>query len=628
MKQIIHITSIAFIFFLFGFLDLQAQEKGVLDSLAKLLQNPKEDSAKVDILNDLANRYKNINITKSDKYVKEALALALKLRYAKGESEAYQNIGDIFLRQNKIKNAIDNYISALKISESSNKYTTTIEIYCSISYAYILQKRFKEAERNLNIALEIQEKYAQKDESHLLVLSNFAILYGETKNLEKEMETNIEALKITQKLKNELNEAIILNNIGEGYIDLKQYDKALDYFEQSEKISLKINDQEGLMVLMVNRAKVFYAQNKLIDAETKCLQAIKLGEEVNIELYLNDAYKLMANINEDKGDFKTSLAYYKKYEEIKDRLYEDENNDKLNQIQELYEIEKKEKEITQQKMLQKEQANVIKRQNLAFSIVLISLIIVLVLTLLLYIANNQKKHSNKRLKEINQVKDRLFSIIAHDLKSPLDSLQGTISLLNDNNLNDDELKFLVKGLSEKLNDTQNLLNNLLNWAKTQMKGIEVHPQTLYLTLLVNEQFKIFSSVAHKKNITLQSNVNESIEVFADLEMLKVILRNLISNAIKFTPQFGNISIESIENKDENFCTISVKDTGVGILPEILPIIFEMKTYYSEQGTAQEKGTGLGLILAKDFVKRNKGKLWVESQKDKGTTFYFTLPIKD
>jgi signal transduction histidine kinase len=334
----------------------------------------------------------------------------------------------------------------------------------------------------------------------------------------------------------------------------------------------------------------------------------------------------MADIYEQKRDFEQSLLYFKKCEAIKDKIYQDQNNDKLNQIQELYEIEKKEKEIAQQKVLQKEQANVIKRQDFAFLIVLISLLIVLVLTLLLYVANNQKKFSNKRLKEINQVKDRLFSIIAHDLKSPLDSLQGTISLLNDNNLNEKELKFLVKGLSEKLNDTQNLLNNLLNWAKTQMKGIEVHPQPLYLALLVNEQFKIFSSVALKKNITLQSNINEQLEVFADLEMLKVILRNLISNAIKFTPQSGKISIESIKNTDENFCTISIEDTGVGISPEILPIIFEMKTYYSEQGTAQEKGTGLGLILAKDFVERNEGELWVKSTKNKGTTFYFTLPI--
>ncbi len=238
-------------------------------------------------------------------------------------------------------------------------------------------------------------------------------------------------------------------------------------------------------------------------------------------------------------------------------------------------------------------------------------------------AEQKLVEQNKNLKHMDQLKNKLFSIVSHDFRSPLKSLQGTLTLLNKGAVTIDELKSLSGNLLNKVENTTNFLENILNWAKSQMQGVKLKPQILNINKITHELIKLLKPQADKKFIEIINEVDEEINVVADLEMIKLVLRNLISNALKFSFEEGLVEIQAEVLNDT--AVISVTDHGTGIDEEHLENIFKLENY-SKEGTAQETGAGLGLILCKDFVEQNNGNIWVTSEIDKGSTFSFSLPI--
>ena len=230
------------------------------------------------------------------------------------------------------------------------------------------------------------------------------------------------------------------------------------------------------------------------------------------------------------------------------------------------------------------------------------------------------------LNELNQTKDKFFSIIAHDLKNPFVTLLGfsEILLSEYKELQSDEVLFFINEMKNTADLSFNLLQNLLQWSRSQTGRIEFHPSELNLFHTVEQNIILVYKSAEKKNITLVNNIDASINVNADEDMLNTVVRNLLTNAIKFTPKNGKISVESSYNA--NFTVIGIKDSGVGMAKEIIEKLFRLESSHSTSGTENESGTGLGLILCKEFVEKHGGKIWVESEIDKGSTFNFSLPL--
>lgn len=238
---------------------------------------------------------------------------------------------------------------------------------------------------------------------------------------------------------------------------------------------------------------------------------------------------------------------------------------------------------------------------------------------------------NKKLKELNDTKDKFFSIIAHDLKGPFNSILGFSELLSNefDNFNNTQKRKYIKIIHNSVNNAYILLENLLTWSQTQKSTFVINLEKLNLYLLASEVIKLISLSAKKKSIEIENLISESIIVKADEAILSTILRNLISNSIKFTPNGGNIEINArliSNNSDQNFAEIAVKDNGVGISKEIQSQIFDISYNTTTSGTNNEKGTGLGLILCKEFVEKQNGKIWIESTAGVGSTFFFTLPL--
>ena len=232
------------------------------------------------------------------------------------------------------------------------------------------------------------------------------------------------------------------------------------------------------------------------------------------------------------------------------------------------------------------------------------------------------------LKELNATKDKFFGIIAHDLKNPFSSILVASELLysEPDKFEPAKIELFSKILRDAAKSAYALLENLLEWSRTQTGNIEFNPQNVNITELISNNLTQVKVYATNKNIKLLSNVIDDVHIFADKNMLNTVIRNLLNNAVKFTNKGGKVVVDAkLSNK---VITLSVKDNGIGIPKKDIDKLFRIDTKYTNIGTANERGTGLGLLLCKEFVEKHGGQIWVESQIGKGSEFKFTIPLKN
>jgi two-component system sensor histidine kinase/response regulator len=238
---------------------------------------------------------------------------------------------------------------------------------------------------------------------------------------------------------------------------------------------------------------------------------------------------------------------------------------------------------------------------------------------------HQLEQQTIQLEALNAFKTKLFSIISHDLRSPVYALRDLFTNAANGHITSDEVGELIPDAASDLSYTAGLMENLLQWAKSQMHSSDIKPQALDLTVLARETMNLLRLQAEAKKIKLVNKITEPTCVYADKDMLNLVLRNLVSNAIKFTPMGGKITLET--HAGDSFMEVFIKDTGKGMSQETLQKLNE-NNFYTTKGTANESGTGLGLMLCKEFLAKNGGRMFVESTEGQGSTFSFTLPVSD
>lgn len=233
----------------------------------------------------------------------------------------------------------------------------------------------------------------------------------------------------------------------------------------------------------------------------------------------------------------------------------------------------------------------------------------------------------EELKEANATKDKFFSIIAHDLKNPFGALKNLTEILKDmyNEFSEEEKTEIISEMYKSAHKVYELLENLLTWSRSQRGKIEFQPEETNLKLIIYNSFELLKEAANKKNIKLTDATPDEFIINCDVNMITTVVRNLVSNAIKFTPEGGEIKIFTEENDQE--VIVSVQDSGIGIAKEDIAKLFRIDVHHTTIGTSDEKGTGLGLILCKEFIDKHNGRIWVESEPGRGATFKFALPKK-
>lgn len=355
-------------------------------------------------------------------------------------------------------------------------------------------------------------------------------------------------------------------------------------------------------------------------------------------------HKNMATLDSARGDYAAALANFRQFSILNEEMFSLEKAKFIANTKEKYETEKKQHE---NKLLRKEQqlhlATIHQQRILVIfcSMLLLGLFIITAVLYLMYRRQQdlykQLNHRNTQVQQQNmiileqntalgngnQVKDKIFSVISHDLRSPLAILEGLLFLLRDEKMSEEQFRIFSHELWRDVKNTAYMMDNLLQWASSQMKGIHVTPDDFDISNILKNEFELLQSLARQKEITLTHELHRPIMVYADPDMIRLVLRNLISNAIKFTPIKGNVSISYMLSPEK--IEIVVQDTGIGIALTDQVKVFS-NIYYSTSGTQNEKGCGLGLPLSKDFIERNNGKIWFNSIFGKGTSFHFTLPL--
>lgn len=241
--------------------------------------------------------------------------------------------------------------------------------------------------------------------------------------------------------------------------------------------------------------------------------------------------------------------------------------------------------------------------------------------------NEKLDIQSKELQRSNAIKNQLFAIIGHDLRSPIHSLKGLLELVSKQHMSLEEFQEFSGRLKDSVEHVHFTLNNLLQWANAQLQGIKTIPQSFNVFHIANENIHLLEEFSKNKSLQVQNHIDQQLSAFADIDQVNLVFRNLLSNAMKFTEYEGLIILKSDTNDTNDLCKVSITDTGLGMSEKMVADLFLSDTIQSKKGTGGEKGTGLGLILCKEFVENNGGEIWAESNLGEGTTFYFTIPFR-
>ncbi|WP_212004233.1 ATP-binding protein [Chitinophaga sp. HK235] len=623
----------------------RAQQSGI-DSLQQTLNaHTQKDTIRVDLLNQLSRIYFTKDAVIAARYGEEALNLSSELGYTKGKIWATRNLALVENTKGNLDKQLEYTLAALKLAETQGDIRTLGILNNDVGNIFTEQNSPRDALIYLRKSLQLKEQLNETPEISK-TLNNIGSAYIALKKTDSALIYLYKSEKLKKALRDERGLAYTYENLGIVAMLEEHYDVALQYHLLSAQYYKATDNQPGLTKASLNLAEVQTQLGDLKSAE-KNLDAAKalnekLGNVKNEMIY----YKIRFKLDSARNDYASALRHYKAFSERNIDYFNLEKSRQITRSQMKYETEKKQRENS---MLKKEQqlhlATIQQQQVLVLSgaALFLALLLITVMVYRLYkhqqelyrqlnsktqevsLQNHIILEQNATLENLNQVKDKIFSVISHDLRSPLAILEGLLFLLKDEKMDAQQFRFYTDELWRDVKNTAYMMDNMLQWASNQMKGISVKSDDFDLTLLLNQEFELLQTLARQKDVKLSHELKSAILVYADPDMIRLVLRNLINNAIKFTPGGGEIVISSrFENGEAE---VTIKDNGTGIPADDQHRIFS-NIYYSTTGTRNEKGCGLGLHLSKDFVERNHGRIWFTSVHGEGSCFYFTVPLSD
>ncbi len=528
----------------------------------------------------------------------------------KEASRYYNNIASAYWEQKLYTQAISFFDKSYNLNQSIGNASGMMGIINNYALIYADMGQYAKSLTNFEKVLAFRR--SQKDpESIFASLINIAVICKGLQDYEQGIKYVEEAKDIAKRNYNLKNMRLAYGSLYELYDKMGNTKKTKENFELYKIIHEEL--LKGTLKSSQDAVKESEYKNSLLEREKKIKEQLLQKAEQKLVSQTNEIQNLSyeAQALADTSDkLHLAVEFLKKDAEIKS---------KTNEIRHLKDLEEKAK--AERKLEQQRTFN-----NYYITVIIFMLVIAVILVKINYdrkVRNKILLKQKLELKTSNQVKDKLFSIIAHDLRAPFNALNGFISLLNYGDLSDEETHSITQNLQKTSTSTLETLDILLAWAKSQMNGIVAKPENMDAYITAQKQIDLFTPIVSQKYITIENFIVPRTYAWADTNQIDTVLRNLVSNAIKFTPKNGKIIIDAIYK--DNKLYISVTDTGVGISQTNLKKLFKTETHFSTKGTEREKGTGLGLMLCKEFVETNKGEIFIESEVGRGTKVYFSLP---
>jgi signal transduction histidine kinase len=562
-----------------------------------------------------------------------SLKIYTELNDSTGIAKSLNSIGEDYLEREFYSMAYDYYYKA---------YTTAQNIQDSLMIAIstynmgrVLKEQgdYEQALNYINKALDVSNSIGDEEG---IAYANFDTgdIYMKLGKYEEALEKLNSALEISHTLSSYILIPQIYNQKGELYEAQGNYNQAIENYQEALNYHLRMNNKQGTGISYRGLGSVYSEKGDYGKAEEYFKECLSIANEVRSMDLKSSCYLELSQLFEKKGQAKPAFGYFKLYKSAQDTLYSTTKSEQLAQLQIEHLTQQRDLEIELLKQREAQQGVQMKQDELIRNVLVVIVAFFTVLLITLYRSSSRRKKMNNllikqqheleqqrtELVELNKVKDKFFSIISHDLRSPINNLAGMSSLLTSGNLTWEETKALSSSIQKQLKHASKLLDNLLDWVLLQSNEIKIRKEVINLRQLVSDNLESFNDL-NEKDLQLINEVDD-IKVLADRNMIDLILRNLISNAIKFTDKGGYVTISNSTTNGK--VIVSVTDTGIGVPKEVKQDLFDFKAHYSRKGTANEKGTGLGLKLCKEFVERNGGEIWVESEEGKGSSFKFTL----
>ncbi len=561
----------------------------------------------------------------------------------------YGTLGNIYFIEGNHPLALEYMQKTLKGYEILGNEQGMAVLLSNMGHLYFTEKEYQKALKFYQKSLKLHQKF-QDTQGIVHALEGIGVSYNKLEKFDTALHYYQTALDKANSL-SEARQAQMKALIGFAHLGKNDYAQAQKYFEES----LKVQRDKSLPVQLFNNLDGLAQLHIKIKNYPKAIQyaeeGLSIAQKYQHLFFVQEFSKHLSIAHKAQNSFEKALEYHELFQQTTDSLFSVEKSKAIANLEAKVEIENKEKEIKilnqKQKFLKKEK----ELQQYILYVVLAGLASVLVFAYFTFRSRQKERKTNKlvskqkgeiqqineelifsnktlnqqsqELKTLNDAKDKIFAIIGHDLRSPVNSLYGLLSLLKDNTISQEQFLQLSNSLQIGVAGLYFTLNNLLQWAYNQMRGLSTDPTKFDVSKVEDAVGELFVEVAKSKSITLKNLIPEDTLVFADKDQITLVFRNIINNALKFTPKNGEITISSQEEAD--FYQMKVQDNGLGISPETLEKLFQDAPMSSKRGTNNETGTGLGLMLCKDFIQKNGGQIWAESEEQKGSSFYFTLP---
>jgi signal transduction histidine kinase len=583
--------------------------------------------------------YKRSNYEKALEHYLQSIDLGIEYGDERANTSRYLNIGKTLYYQGDFNQALLYFQKAAANSDNFSDELGKAHASFEIGRIYNKWHKNEEAKEYFTQAQQIYEKLGNMKQISI-VLNELGIIFRNENNFSKAIEFQERSLHIKEEIGYKYGIAASLNGLGISYKNLHDYQKALEYYLRAANLQREISDEMGVAATISNIGLVYQAMGNDEKALQFFLKSNILAQKIGYSLLIINNFQAISDVYSHQKNFEQSLNFFSRSVALKDSVFNAKKHKQFAEMQTKYETVKKEKENEQLKHDLEFEKFETSRQKAQRNFLLLVIVLILLSSALIYIQYRLRtiaflalKEANKlilvqkqELEIMNKTRNKFFSIIAHDLRNSIGSTQMGVELLEDiEELDKDEMTLVLHELKGSIDGLSNLLENLLEWARIQIDRIHVEQVEFNLTEILDDVLLTLKSKLAQKKINLISEITESTLVFADRNMIYSILQNLLSNAIKFSMENGEIIIQ--QKKDDKKIEISISDNGVGISEDKLSRMFKVDEIVTSPGTNEEKGTGLGLILCKEFVEKNGGEINLESSIHKGTTARFTLPME-
>jgi signal transduction histidine kinase len=614
---------------------LSAREYQKFDSITTSIMNIFKEHGEMDLyahcLNNLGSSlFYQGDLVESEKYKREALEY-----YEPGSQDYLETSFDIVISMYQQSR----YTEALKrLLPLAEQFKAKGDDYYYAN-SLVMMANIYDGQDNRESAKEYFKLYVEKCKAIGFQSGvgggnlNLANVYHQEGHYRKALEHATVAREIFESNDNPYQLSNTMNTIAGIHQSMGEYSKSWSFYDQALQLSEQYGFKNRISEIYQNQSNLLLLEENYPEAIEKARKAFQIGQQTRTYKRIRDAAFNLYDANKALGRNDSALHYHEAYARYKDSVRSEQNSQQVQALKTNFEIRRRTWENERLEADNQLQALQIKQQRSQILIFALVLALAVGIVALLVLMNRKLKAKNRiissqkeELKKTNALKDNMFSIIAHDLRGPIGNFQGLLELMgkgskhNDPDENDEILELMRQSASS----TYSLLENLLNWARAQKDEIDFRPKAENLRDLVNEVVQLKSSEAEQKDIRLNHNLDTDLHGKVDYHMVNLVIRNLVDNAIKFTPRGGEVDIRG--EATEEAIKIAVKDSGQGMPEEVRQKVFDPYDHHTEAGTENEKGSGLGLKLCREFIAKHSGDIWVETTQGQGTTFVFTLPV--